>query len=52
MPELVMNDIPYEVDCYPLAENAYRIIGLAVLNPEVMAPAVRTFYNHVCERFR
>jgi DNA-binding transcriptional LysR family regulator len=51
MPELVMNDIPYEVDCFPLAESAYRIIGLAALNPEVMAPAVRTFYNHICSRF-
>ncbi len=52
MPELVMNDIPYEVDCYPLAEEAYRIIGLAALNPDVMAPAVRTFYNHVCDRYK
>lgn len=51
MPEMVMNDIPYEVDCYPLAEDAYRIIGLAALNPETLAPAVRTFYNHVCARF-
>lgn len=49
MPELVMNDIPYEVDCYPLAEEAYRIIGLAALNPDTLAPAVRTFYNHICE---
>lgn len=52
MPELVMNDIPYEVDCYPLAENAYRIIGLAALSPDIMAPAVRTFYNHVCTKIR
>ncbi|MDY3910223.1 MAG: LysR family transcriptional regulator [Eubacterium sp.] len=52
MPELVMNDIPYEVDCYPLEEKAYRIIGLAALNPAVMAPAVRTFYNHVCAKYK
>ncbi|MBO5489469.1 MAG: LysR family transcriptional regulator [Eubacterium sp.] len=51
MPELVMNDIPYEVDCYPLEKDAYRIIGLAVLNEDTMAPAVRMFYEHVCKRF-
>ena len=51
MPELVMNDIPYEVDCYPLEEEAYRIIGISVLHKETMAPAVRTFYNHVKEKY-
>ncbi len=52
MPEMVMNDIPYEVDCYPLEEDAYRIIGIATLTPDVMAPAVRTFYNHVLEQYQ
>lgn len=52
MPEMVMNDIPYEVDCYPLAEEAYRIVGIAALNLENMAPAVRTFYNHVLEQYQ
>lgn len=52
MPEIVMHDIPYEVDCYPLAEEAYRIIGIATLTPDNMAPAVRTFYNHVLEQYQ
>ncbi len=52
MPEMVMNDIPYEVDCYPLAEEAYRIIGIATLTPDNMAPAVRTFYNHVLRQYQ
>ena len=52
MPEMVMNDIPYEVDCYPLEEEAYRIIGIATLTPDSMAPAVRTFYNHVLKCYR
>ncbi len=52
MPEMVMNDIPYEVDCYPLEEEAYRIIGIATLTPDSMAPAVRTFYNHVLKYYR
>lgn len=47
MPELVMKDIPYEVDCYPIRPEAHRIIGIAALNPEFMAPAVRTMYNHI-----
>lgn len=52
MPEMVMKDIPYEVDCYPVKPDAYRIIGIATLNPEFMAPAVRTLYNHVLEHYR
>lgn len=52
MPEMVMKDIPYEVDCYPVEPDAYRIIGLATLNPEFMAPAVRTMYNHILEKYR
>lgn len=52
MPAMVMNDIPYEVDCYPVKPDAYRIIGIATLNPEFMAPAVRTLYNHVLEHYR
>lgn len=52
MPEMVMKDIPYEVDSYPLAEEAYRIIGLAALNKEYMAPAVRSFYRYVKEQYR
>lgn len=52
MPEMVMNDIPYEVDCYPLAEDAYRIIGIATLNPGNMAPAIGTFYQHVLDTYQ
>ena len=49
MPELVMRDIPYEVDCYQIRPQASRIIGIGVMNPEFMAPAVRTMYNHILE---
>lgn len=52
MPEMVMKDIPYEVDCYPVKPDAYRIIGIAALNPEFMAPAVRTMYNHVLKTYQ
>ncbi len=52
MPEMVMKDIPYEVDCYPVKPDAYRIIGIATLNPEFMAPAVRMMYNHILENYR
>lgn len=52
MPELVMRDIPYEVDSYPVYPQACRIIGIAALNPDFMAPAVRTMYNHILERYR
>ena len=52
MPEMVMKDIPYEVDTYPVKPDAYRIIGIATLNPEFMAPAVRTMYNHILENYK
>lgn len=52
MPELVMRDIPYEVDCYPIEPAAYRIIGLAALDPDFMAPAVRTMYNHIVGKYK
>lgn len=52
MPELVMRDIPYEVDCYHVLPEAYRIIGIAALNPSFMAPAVRTMYNHILSHYR
>lgn len=52
MPELVMRDIPYEVDCYSVEPEACRIIGIATLNPDFMAPAVRTMYNHILENYK
>ena len=52
MPELVMHDIPYEVDCYPTEPRASRIIGLAVMNPDFMAPAVRMMYNHIIDQYQ
>lgn len=52
MPELVMRDIPYEVDCWPVYPEAARIIGIAALRPESMAPAVRMMYNHILARYK
>ncbi len=47
MPKLVMNDIPYEVQCFPIKPAARRIVGIAVMNPDFMAPAVRMMHNHI-----
>ncbi len=52
MPKLCMNDIPYDVDIYPLEGNPSRIIGIAAMNPDFMAPAVRTMYNHIINKYR
>ncbi len=52
MPRMVMKDIPYQVDQYPVKPMAYRIIGIAMLNPDFMAPAVRTMYDHIVSRYR
>lgn len=52
MPELVMNDIPYAVKTYPTMPDAYRIIGISALNPNFLAPAVKTLYKHVIEKYK
>ena len=52
MPKLCMNDIPYDVNIYPLRGNPCRIIGIAVMNRDFMAPAVRTMYNHIVENYK
>ncbi len=52
MPELVMKDIPYEVDSYPVEPQAFREIGIAALNKDFMAPAVRTLYNYIIENYK
>lgn len=52
MPELVMRDIPYEVDCYQIEPDAYRIVGIATMNSDFMAPAVRTMHNHIIKNYK
>ncbi len=52
MPELVMRDIPYDVDVYPIQPDACRIIGVAAINPDFMAPAVRTMYCHILKNYK
>ena len=52
MPELVMKDITYEVDTYKVKPDASRIIGIAAMNPNFMAPAVRTMYKHIIDNYR
>jgi DNA-binding transcriptional LysR family regulator len=52
MPELVMNDIPYSVDIYPIQPNEYRIIGLTTTSPEFMAPAVQKVVEHIIKHIK
>lgn len=52
MPELVMNDIPYEVHRYPMMPEAYRVIGISALNSNFLAPAVKMLYQHVIEKYK
>ncbi len=52
MPELCMRDITYDVDIFPIRGNPCRIIGIAALNPDFMAPAVRTMYYHIIEKYK
>ncbi|MCR5623625.1 MAG: LysR family transcriptional regulator [Lachnospiraceae bacterium] len=52
MPELVLKGTPYEVDSYRIKGDAYRIIGIAALNFELMSPAVETMYNHILKHYK
>ena len=52
MPQLTMTDIPYDVVSYPTRPAASRIIGVAAVNPEFMAPAVRSMYKHIIESYK
>ena len=45
-------DVPYKVDSYPTKPSASRIIGLAAMNPNFMAPAVRTMFNHIVDKYQ
>lgn len=47
MPELVMQDIPYDVDCFYTIPEACRIIGIAALNPDALSPVARSLYEHI-----
>ncbi len=52
MPKLVMQNIPYEVDCYSFKPMEYRRIGICYQNKELMAPAVKSMYHHITDYFK
>ncbi len=52
MPSLVMKNMPYDVDMYSLRPTEKRIIGICALNPELMAPAVKSMYKHIQKYFQ
>lgn len=51
MPQLVMQNIPYDVDMYPLRPAEHRTIGICSPNLELMAPAVKSMYKHILHYF-
>ena len=52
MPRLVMQNIPYDVNMYPLKPSEHRTIGICALNTETMAPAVKTMHKHILKYFK
>ena len=52
MPQLVMQNIPYDVNTYKLRPSEHRTIGICILNEDLMAPAVKSMYRHVTEYFQ
>jgi DNA-binding transcriptional LysR family regulator len=51
MPKLVMQSIPFDVNVYSLRPAEYRTIGLCSLNPDFMAPAVKSMQQHILAYF-
>lgn len=52
MPELVMKNIPYDVDMYPLNPSEHRTIGLCSINTDLMPPAVKSMHKHIIKYFK
>lgn len=52
MPKLVMQNIPYDVNIYPLKPAEHRTIGICAQNEEFMAPAVKTMHKHILQYFK
>ncbi|MBQ4058721.1 MAG: LysR family transcriptional regulator [Lachnospiraceae bacterium] len=52
MPRLVMQNIPYDVNMYPLKPSEHRTIGICALNTDTMAPAVKTMHKHILKYFK
>lgn len=52
VPELVIRNIPFPVNVYPLDVEEKRTIMLAAVRPDVSAPAVRRMHDYIIRRFR
>lgn len=52
VPELVIRNIPFPVDVYPLDVEEKRTIVLASVRSDVLAPAVQRMHDYILERFR
>ena len=52
LPSLILERAHGDVDIYPIEPMEYREFGIAVQNPEMMAPAVRQMAAHIEEYAR
>ncbi len=51
MPELVMNSVNIEVDCYSLSPKGFRTIGISCLEEKNLSPAARKLYTHIISEY-
>ena len=49
LPSLILERAHGDVDTYPIEPAEYREFGIAVQNPEMIAPAVRQMIEHIEE---
>ena len=50
-PELVVKNMPFPVDVYPLEVEEKRTIVLAAVRSNALAPAVQRMHDYILERF-
>ncbi len=52
MPQLVMQNIPFDVNTYSLRPSEHRTIGVCSINEDLMAPAVKSMHKHILDYFK
>lgn len=49
VPTLVLSNLKHDVDAYPLKPEAYRVIGLATRDYQLLSPVAKHFYEFIVD---
>lgn len=51
LPKPMVQNIPYDINMYPLKPAEYQTIGICSLNTTLMTPAIKSMYKHIIKYF-